>query len=457
MKNIHRAMGLVLLMGVQQIMAETPVAPAAVLPAETMTVQPAVETPVESMLAQPAASSPKGKEPFRDIDANFLSGYYQQDGNNSPVTGGIGTEKLNDFSNVFIINVPLDSVNAISLLAGSDTYTSASTDNIDSNVSSASYQDTRNYGTLGYTRKNLKRSSSWGVRGGVSREYDYQSFSTGISYNKEWNNGNTGLNLTGQAFFDKWLGKEHSNQLIYPELWLGDFLGYAMHSDPKRHSYNASLFLSQTLSRRLQIGVSAELIYMTGLLSTPFHSVYFADKEEFAFDIERLPSSRLKIPLGIRLNYFPFDFLVLRAFYRYYTDDFGIAAHSWNIETPLKLSNEWTLSPFYRFHTQTAATYFAPYKTHTSNQQYYTSDYDLSAMETQRIGMGVKYYPNEAILRSPRSFDFIGIFQFKYVELRGAYYTRSTDLKAFVSADPSQSKGLQAFNVSLNLGFGIKY
>lgn len=380
---------------------------------------------------------------LKEIDANFLSGYYQQDGNNSPVTGGIGTEKLNDFSNVFVINVPLDSVQSISLMAGSDTYTSASTDNIDSNVSSASYQDTRNYGNLGYNRKNLKRNSSYGLKAGVSREYDYQSFSTGITYSKEWNNGNTELNLNGQAFFDKWLGKEHSDQLIYPEMWLGDILGYSMHTNPVRNSYNASLFFSQVVTRRLQFGISAELIYMHGLLSTPFHSVYFADKEDFAFDIERLPDSRLKIPLSIRLNYYPLDFLILRAYYRYYTDDFGIKAHSFNIETPLKINRRLTVSPFYRFHKQTASDYFAPYKTHVSGSKYYTSDYDLAALQTHRTGMGIKYYPDSPILRSPRATDFIGIFQFNYVELRGAYYTRTT--------------GLNAFNISLNLGFGLKY
>ena len=254
----------------------------------------------------------KMKPNLREIDANFLSGYYVQDGNNSAVTGGIGTEKLTDFSNVFIVNVPLDSVNSIGIFAGADTYTSASTDNIDSNVSSASYQDTRGYGTLSYNRKNLKKASIYGVRAGYSKEYDYQSLSTGVSYSKEWNNGNTELNLTGQAFFDTWLGKENSNQLIYPELWLGEFLGYQMHGNSGRNSYNGSIFLSQVLSKRLQIGISAEVIYMTGLLSTPFHSVYFADKEEYEFDIERLPSSRLKIPLGVRINYFPFDNLVIR-------------------------------------------------------------------------------------------------------------------------------------------------
>lgn len=32
-------------------------------------------------------------------EANLVSSYYHQDGNNSAVTGGIGTEKLSDISN----------------------------------------------------------------------------------------------------------------------------------------------------------------------------------------------------------------------------------------------------------------------------------------------------------------------------------------------------------------------
>lgn len=32
-------------------------------------------------------------------EVNFVSGYYHQNGNNSAVTGGIGTEKLTDFAN----------------------------------------------------------------------------------------------------------------------------------------------------------------------------------------------------------------------------------------------------------------------------------------------------------------------------------------------------------------------
>lgn len=392
-------------------------------------------------------NSSKMKANSKEIEANFLSSYYNQDGNNSPVTGGIGTEALTDFANIFIINVPIDSINSIGIYGGADAYTSASTDNIDSNVSSASVNDVRTYGTLSYNRKNLKRNETYGIRGGYSKEYDYKSVSTGFSITKEWNHGNTELNFTGQAFFDKWMGKNGSDQLIYPELWLGDTFGYLNLSSPNRNSYNAQMFISQVINSRLQIGLSAEFIYMTGLLSTPFHSVYFAGKEDYEMDIERLPSSRLKLPFGVRLNYFPLHFLVLRTYYRYYSDDFGINAHSFEIETPLKFNSSFSISPFYRFHTQTASLYFAPKNSHLAPGEpnsniYYTSDYDLSALNAHKFGLGLKYYPSYGLLRSRPIFDTHGVFMFKYVELRTAMYKRSTDLSAY--------------NVSINLAFSYK-
>jgi len=406
-------------------------------------------------LKSTAKSHTKMKPNTNEAEANFLSGYYNQEGNNSPVTGGVGTEELTDFANVFIVNVPLDSVNAVSLFVGVDAYTSASTDNIDSNVSSASSQDVRTYGTFSYTRKNLKRAESYGLRAGFSTEYDYKSFSAGFALSKEWNEGNTELNFTGQAFFDKWIGKEGGNRLIYPEFWLGtasgtvDLItnpyGFGELKNSNRNSYNAQLFLSQVITTRLQVGISAELIYMRGLLSTPFHTVYFSDEEynpDVFFDIERLPTSRLKIPLGVRLNYFPLSFLVLRSNYRYYTDDFGINAHTFEFETPIKLGTSFTVSPFYRYHTQTASKYFAPKYMHLSTSDFYTSDYDLSELQSHKYGLGLKYYPTFGLLRSQPIFKTHGVFMFKYVELRGAVYKRSTDL--------------QAYNVSLNLGFGFK-
>lgn len=386
--------------------------------------------PIFSVAQKSDSTEKKEMKPFsKEIEANFLSGYYEQDGNNGAVTGGIGTEQLTDVPNVFIVNVPLDSTNAFNLYAGADYYSSASTDAIDRNVSSASSSDVRGFGTVTYSKLNLKRHETYSAKVGFSAEYDYSSVSAGLSYTKVWNDGNSELSVATQAFFDNW-------SLIYP----AELRSSTKLSSSQRNSFNGQIQYSQVINKRLQIGLSGEAIFMSGLLSTPFHRVYFADQPEAK--IERLPDNRLKIPVGLRLNYFPFDNLIIRSYYRLYTDNFGILGNTLEIETPIKLSQSITLSPFYRYHTQTASDYFAPYQEHLTSEQYYTSDYDLSNLQSNKYGLGFKYFPVFGILRSKPMSKKKYVMMLKYIELRGAYYTRST--------------GLTATMVSLNLGFGLK-
>lgn len=364
----------------------------------------------------------------REVTANFLSSYYQQDGNNGAVTGGIGTEKLTDFANIIILNVPLDSVNSIGLYGGADYYSSASTDNIDRFMSSASSSDVRSFATVSFNHKKLRTGETFGIRAGFSAEYDYTSFSTGLSYTKEWNQGNSEINFTTQAFFDNWL-------IIYPYELRGE-VSLPMNS---RRSYNGQINFSQVINKRLQMGLSVELVKMTGLLSTPFHRVYFSDAS--LHDIERLPASRLKVPLGIRLNYFPFDFLVMRTNYRFYWDDFGIESHTIELEAPIKLYSFLTIGPFYRYHKQSGSQFFAPFQTHLVTDQFYTSDYDLSSFNSHKFGLNIRYSPLYGVFQSKEIFYIKRSLALKYIESRMGYYGRST--------------GLNAYFVSLNFGLSL--
>ncbi len=365
-----------------------------------------------------------------DVEVNFLLSYYDQDGDNAAVTGGIGTEELQDYASLLVVNIPLDSIQSLNLSLGADLYSSASTDNIDNIVSSSSSSDMRKYTNIGYARKNLKKGETYGARIGFSLEYDYISINGGLTWTKEWNEGNSELSLNAQAFIDSW-------DLIYPIEIRSEVTGTIASSN--RSSYNLQATYSKVINKRLQMSISGEAIYMDGLLSTPFHRVYFADQTRP--DIERLPDTRLKIPVGIRANYFPFDNLIVRSYYRFYWDDFGINAHTMSIETPIKIGTTFTLYPFYRYHTQTAADYFAPFKVHTTAEQFYTSDYDLSALSSHKIGLGFGFSPLYGITRVKMPFSKKAWVMDK-LQVRTAYYSRST--------------GLNSFLVSLDLGFKIK-
>jgi len=105
-----------------------------------------------------------------------------------------------------------------------------------------------------------------------------------------------------------------------------------------------------------------------------------------------MPSSRFKSALGGRLNYYLNEFITIRSFYRFYQDDWGIQSHTASVEVPIKIMlGKFTFYPSYRFYSQTAANYFAPYNEHESTQEFYTSDYDLSAYKADQFGFGVSY------------------------------------------------------------------
>jgi hypothetical protein len=352
-------------------------------------------------------------------EVNFVSGYYHQDGNNSAVTGGIGTEKLTDFANT--IELKLSKYDnkyrkhSLSFEVGVDHYTSASSDKIDPHtISSASMSDTRFYPSGSWSVQNEKKGTTIGVNLSFSNEFDYTSVGLGASFTKTSKNHNTEFTGKLQSYLDRW-------KVIYPiELRTGNNSGREDDDYPSapRNSYSASLSVSQIVNRKVQILFLAEPTYQTGLLATKYQRVYFNDG---SLQSENLPGNRYKIPIGVRANYFIGDRFIIRSFYRYYADNWGVRAHTFDLETPVKITPFVSVSPFYRFYRQTAAEYFAPYGQHIVSEKYFTSDYDLSKFSSHFFGAGIRLAPPNGLF---------GLPHWNSIELRYGHYSRSNGLQS---------------------------
>ncbi len=351
---------------------------------------------------------------WKKIDVNFLNSYYQQDGNNGAVTGGIGTEQLTDFTQKLSINLSTSENFRFNIDAAYDYYSSASTDNIDNIQSSDSASDVRSQFAIGIEKRLDDRRTS-GFRLGTSIEYDYTSLNAGMNYGVISKNGNTSFDLNAQMFYDWWY-------LIYPQ----ELRGKVQLPDNKRQSYNVALSLNQVINKRMQAAIMLEATYMNGLLSTPFHRVYFRDQN--IPDIERLPSERLKVPIGVRWNTHLSERLILRTYYRYYWDSWGMEGHTASLEMPIKITRFFAIYPHYRYHTQTSVDYFAPYKNHQISNVFYTSDYDLSALQSHTYGFGLMYSRSEGIAKIKMPFKSRPYFSIESIDLKYSHYNRSTGL-----------------------------
>ena len=364
-------------------------------------------------------------------EANLVSSYYHQDGNNSAVTGGIGSEKLTDLSNVIDVKFYRYDKrlrkHTWNFELGVDHYTSASSDMIDLKAnSSASHADTRIYPSVNWTRENEAKGTTFGLGGSFSHEFDYNSFSANINFATKTKNRSGEFSARLQAYADQ-------VKLVPPiELAPPGSINPGErheHNYPSsaRNSLDIALSYSQIVNKRLQVMFLSDIVGQSGYLSLPFHRVYFTDGTVHQ---ENLPATRLKLPLGFRANYFLGDNLILRAYYRYYTDTWGLTAHTASLETAVKITPFVSITPFYRYYVQTAIDYFAAYQTHTASDKYYTSNYDLSAFNAHFFGAGVRLTPPKGVFGSEH---------ISMLELRYGHYTKNI--------------GMQSDILSLNLKF----
>ncbi|MCF6333902.1 MAG: DUF3570 domain-containing protein [Draconibacterium sp.] len=431
------------------------------------------------------------KRVLENTEIDILSSYYTQDGENAAVTGGIGSEKLNDFATNINISIPLNDDDILSIDGTVSAYTSASSSNLNpfpdeediyrtSNITGtpwvestgASRQDVWTSGNIEYSHSSDNRNKIWSANLNLANEYDYFSFGFGGSFSKLFNQKNTELTLKTNIYLDTWLpvypveinqyANGSLNSGFFRNLNILDSSGKPIdknsanswrpiHStliqNKGRNTWSFSLSFSQILSQRAQISLFSDIVLQKGWLANPMQRVYFADKNNFyvgnpssipiynspsnkdvfqlADDIERLPNNRFKLPIGLRFNYYFNESLVLRTYYRFYVDNWGVFSHTGNIELPIKITTKFTIYPSYRYYIQTAAKYFAPFEQHLSTEKYYTSDFDLSKFLSSEVGFGIKYTD---ILTQARVWKF-GL---KTLSLDYAYYYRNIGFKSSI-------------------------
>lgn len=383
--------------------------------------------------------------PLKLEEVNFVTSYYSQDGNHSAVTGGIGTEQLTDFANhleLKLVGVSDWGIkHTINAGMGIDHHTAASQKYI-SATGASSPDGTRFYPSINWTAENEDKGYEYGLGTIYSKEYNYNSFALDGHFAIKNKLGGD-LTIKGSAYFDQ-------VKMIYPsELAAsmgsngsvqpydqniiktnasrgGIFYGNGGYSDDgentpsiHRNTYTGSLTYNQIISKNSQMAILFDLVKQEGYLALPFHRVYFTDG---TVKIENLPTTRVKIPLGFRWHYFLGDKTIIRSYFRYYTDDWGMKSQTYSLELPYKFTPFFSIAPVYRYYNQTASNYFAPYKLHRSTENYFTSNYAQSAFTSHFIGANIRMAPAGGFANSYLS----------TLEIRAGHYTQTTDLNANV-------------------------
>lgn len=402
---------------------------------------PSLYTPINIYGLDTNAYNPRA---LRVEEVNLVSSYYSQNGNHSAVTGGIGTERVTDFSNGLDLKLawgdPKLIKNSLTFGLGIDQHTSASSAYVSTSGASKT-GGSRVYPSLDWTVEDAIKGSSFGIGAYYSGEYNYKSKGLDLHFSQKTRDKSGEFSAKVQAYFDE-------VTLIYPSEFIPKPTVVATTTGPvyittgsgnrvltgsagsgssaasiptsPRNTYTASFAYSQIINSRLQVAFLGDVVTQSGFLSLPFHRVYFSTGKD---TIERLPSNRFKLPLGFRANYFVDDNIILRTYYRYYTDSWGTRSNTANLEIAYKVSPFFSISPFYRFYTQTAAKYFAPYEQNKPTQQYFTSNYEYAQFQSSYFGLGFRFVPTGGVLGWQSLHD---------LEIRYGHYSQSTNLSSDV-------------------------
>ena len=260
------------------------------------------------------------KRVLETIEINFLSSYYQQEGDNASVTGGIGNEDLEDFHPNIIISIPLSDDNFITIDYGISTYTSASSSNGNPFDAGSNYNETTSpwYASSGaskvdtwrslnleYTHFSDDRNTIINANISNSKEWDYKSFGFGGGITKYSNNKNTSYSFATQIYLDEWM-PIYPKELDYYDIYDGDtnigffnsrkifdetgtvsqdwtpINNFSPMDDKNRNTYSLSFLFSQILNENSQISFFIDFINQKGWLANPLQRVYFSDINNFS-------------------------------------------------------------------------------------------------------------------------------------------------------------------------------
>ncbi len=222
-----------------------------------------------------------------------------------------------------------------------------------------------------------------------SQEHDYRSLGISLNNAIEFNEKNTTFSCGISHDFDQILPNPGEDPSIT--------------SPRNKNTTDGLLGISQILDQNTIVGANFTLGYSDGYLSDPYKQVLFIDfpyptpGEPFTTFPENRPDHKFRQVAFLSLQHY-FEPLQGAAdvSYRFYHDSFDISAHTAAIQWNQKIGRYVMLSPFVRYYTQTAASFYGTQfpgdptnPTVYPTPEYYSADYRLSALYSWTYGISL--------------------------------------------------------------------
>jgi hypothetical protein len=159
---------------------------------------------------------------------------------------------------------------------------------------------------------------------------------------------------------------------------------------------NYRLGLSQVITRHMLVGLAYEAISDEGYLNNPYRSVRYLDSNNpdgkgYSYQPEVYPNTRTSNAVAVQSRYYLDPRSAVYGGYRFFTDDWGIDAHTLDVGYTRPLAGGWILDAGYRFYTQDSADFYSDLFPYRDAQNYLARDKELSSFNSHTLRFGVSY------------------------------------------------------------------
>lgn len=203
--------------------------------------------------------------------------------------------------------------------------------------------------------------------GGYSRENDYTSRYANTNLSLDLNKKLTTLNFGASVALDEVEPTDYDYK-------------------KGKSSQQYLLGVSQILDKDSVLVSNMTFGYHQGFLSDPYKLVFFNGGGLLS---DTRPSDKFQwawLTQYIR-HFKDFNSAALHADYRFYTDDWGINAHTFEVSWHQPLVDEWQIIPRFRYYSQDRADFYQDYFENGDTTAFYSSDYRLAGFGTFSGGL----------------------------------------------------------------------
>jgi hypothetical protein len=266
---------------------------------------------------------------------------------------------------------------------------------IDVKLSASPYKEKRTQKSGGFEYLHGKSTYSAGIIN--SSEPDYKSNTTYYSISQDMFGDLTTLSMTYKRGWDKVYrdSKDPATGRIVNDARFGnnDATSPAISfRDADHRGY--TLGLSQILTRNMIASFNFEVLTDQGYLQSPYRQILYLTPGSglgYKQSAQIYPNTRTSNAGSVEVKYFLPYRAAVSGSYRYYSDTWGIHAHTAELGYTHPAWKHWIFDGTFRFYTQNAASFYSDLFPRINFQNFEARDRELAAFNSYTVGIGASY------------------------------------------------------------------